>query len=135
MTKTHRVRNVFFVLLGAAALVLKGQYSGPFVETVYSYGGNVSASFAVYFVVGILTFQLRFSKLLTAGIALLVVELFEALDGFGVMTNVYDRTDFAANAVGIGLALAIDTVASGISTRRFNRRELTASGKGGQPAA
>ena len=135
MNKTRKVRNVCFVLLGAAALVLKGQYSGPFAETVYSYGGNVTASFAVYFLVGILPIRLRFRRLLTAGIALLVVELFEALDGFGVMSNVHDLTDFAANAVGIGLALAIDTAASGISTRRFNRREPAASGKGGQPAA
>ena len=128
MTRTAIARNVFFVLLGVTALVLKRHYCGPFVETVYSYGGNVSASFAVYFVIGISTFGRRFGRVVTAGIALLVVELFEATDGFGVMTNVYDRFDFVANAVGIGLALLIDTVASRISTLRLNRRERTASG-------
>jgi hypothetical protein len=76
--------------LGVIALVLKGYYSGSFVETVYSYGGNVSASFAVYFIVGLSTLSWRFRKLLTAGIALRVVELFEVTNGFGVMTNVYD---------------------------------------------
>jgi hypothetical protein len=38
----------------------------------------------------------------TVGIALLVVELFEATNGFGVMTNVYDPADFVVNAVGAG---------------------------------
>ena len=38
---------------------------------------------------------------------------YEASNGFGVMTNVYDRVDFAANAVGIALALAIDSVTPG----------------------
>jgi hypothetical protein len=110
MAKTSRARNVFFVLLGAAALVLKRHYSGPFVEIISSYGGNVSASFAVYFVVRILTSGWRYGRLVAAGIALLVVELFEATNGFGVMTNVYDPVDFVANAVGVGLALVLDTL-------------------------
>lgn len=46
----------------------------------------------------------------TAGMALLVAELFEATNGFGVMTNVYDPFDFAANAVGVGLALGLDAL-------------------------
>lgn len=107
---TPKVRNVFFVLLGAAALVLKRHYSGPFVEIIHSYGGNVSASFAVYFVVRILTSGWRYERLVTAGIALLIVELFEAANGFGVMTNVYDPVDFVANAVGVVLALVLDTL-------------------------
>ena len=39
-----------------------------------------------------------------AGIALLIVELFEITDGFGIMTNVYDPYDYLANAVGFSLA-------------------------------
>lgn len=128
MSRTIIARNVFFVLLGVAALVLKRHYSGSFVETVYSYGGNVSASFAVYFVVGISTLGWRFGRLTTVGIALLVVELFEATNGFGVMTNVYDRVDFVANALGVGLALVIDTATYRINTRRLNRLEQSASG-------
>lgn len=107
---TSKVRNVSFVLLGVAALALKRHYSGPFVEIVHSYCGNISASFAAYFVVRILTSSWRYGRLVTAGIALLVVELFEATNGFGVMTNVYDPVDFVANVVGVGLALAIDTL-------------------------
>jgi hypothetical protein len=60
-------------------------------------------------------FSSRLRKVLTTGLALAVVELFEALNGFGVMTNVYDQVDLAANAAGIALALALDSVTSGIS--------------------
>jgi hypothetical protein len=109
---TPKARNVLFILLGVAALVLKRHYSGPFVGIVHSYGGNIAASFAVYFVVRILTSGWRYGRLVTAGITLLIVELFEAADGFGVMTNVYDPVDFAANAVGVVLALALDTLAA-----------------------
>jgi hypothetical protein len=110
MAKTSKARNVSFVLLGVAALVLKRHYFGPFVEIIHSNGGNVSASFAVYFVVRILTSGWRYGMLVTVGIALLVVELFEATNGFGVMTNVYDPVDFVANAVGVGLALGLDAL-------------------------
>ena len=111
----RRIRSVFFVLLGTAGLVLKGHYSGACQEAVHSYGGNIVASFAVYYVVTLLPLPPRFRKLLTAGLALAVVELFEALNGFGLMTNVYDPVDFAANAVGIALALAVDIMTDGIS--------------------
>lgn len=107
---TSKARNVSFALLGAAALVLKRHYSGPFMEIIRSYSGNVSVSFAVYFVVRISTSGWRYERIVTAGIALLVVQLFEATNGFGVMTNVYDPVDFVANAVGIVLALALDTL-------------------------
>jgi hypothetical protein len=117
LTMRAKTRNLFFVLLGTAGLILKGHYSGPYQEAVHSYGGNIAASFAVYYVVTILPLPLRFRKLLTAGLALAVVELFEALNGFGVMTNVYDQVDFAANAVGIALALAVNIVTNGISRR------------------
>lgn len=105
---TAKRRNVLFVLLGAAALVLKGRYAGPFEELVQSYGGNVAASFAVYFIVLNLSFPPRYARLCAAGLALAVVELFEATNGFGIMSNTYDPLDFAANAVGIVLALALD---------------------------
>ena len=114
-------RNIFLTLLGVLALMLKRHYSGPHLETVHSYGGNIAASFAVYFVVTHLPFLPRFGKLSTAALALAVVELFEALDGFGVMTNTYDQTDFAANALGIALALMVDTVASGLGYLKSKR--------------
>lgn len=111
MGKSSRARNVFFVLLGVAALLLKRHYTGPFTELVAMYGGNVAASFSVYFIVGIPTLGRRYGRLVTAGMALLIVELFESTNGYGVMTNVYDAADYAANAVGVLLALVLDTLA------------------------
>lgn len=114
-TLVHAVgRNVIFVLFGVAVLVLKRNYSGPYVEVVNSYAGNASASFSVYFVFRIytsgwiLTSSWRYGRLLTAGIALLVVQLFEVTNGFGVMSNVYDPVDYLANAFGIALAYCVD---------------------------
>lgn len=103
-------RNVFFALLGAAGLVLKRHYSGPYRDMVHSYGGNVAVSFAVYFILSNvrLHFHSRYDRLLTAAAALLVVELFEVTNGFGVMMNTYDPLDLLANGVGVAVALAVD---------------------------
>ena len=49
MRRSHRVRNVFFAVLGAVVLVLKPAYRGPFEDVVRSYVGNLSVSFALYF--------------------------------------------------------------------------------------
>jgi hypothetical protein len=122
-----KARNVLLVLLGLAALVMKRHYSGPFVDIVHSYGGNASASFAVYFVIRIVTLGWRYGGLLTASVALLVVGLFEATNGFGVMTNVYDPADFVANALGVGLALVVDTLASSSGWRGSDRRRRSAT--------
>jgi hypothetical protein len=105
-------RNVFFVILGVVGLVLKGHYSGRWQVVIHSYGGNVAASFATYFVVSNLRppFHWRYGRLLTAAGALLVVELFEVTNGFGVMSNVYDPMDLVANAGGVALALAVDAL-------------------------
>ena len=53
--------------------------------------------------------------------ALLTVELFELLNGFGVMSNVYDPWDYLANALGIGLAVGIDL----LLTKFPNKKDLT----------
>lgn len=65
-------RNALFALLGAAGLVLKGRYAGPFQELVRNHGGNVVASFAVYFIVLNLPFPPRYARLCAAGLALAV---------------------------------------------------------------
>ena len=113
-----KTRSIVFVLLGVAVLVLKRYYTGPLHEVVYAYAGNLSISFALYF-------YLRFSlgtvayidsrfptgikKLVAASVALAAVELFEAFDGFGVMSNTYDPIDFLANPIGIALGYWLDT--------------------------
>lgn len=116
-----KARNVLLVLVGAAALVLKHDYSGSFPEIVHSYGGNVAASFAVYFIVALSPLAARSGKLLVAVLALTVVGAFEVTDGFGVMSNVYDPVDLAADAVGVGLALATDTGIQVLGSRRSAR--------------
>jgi hypothetical protein len=106
-------RNLLYVLVGAAALVLKRHYAGPGEQLVHSYGGNIAVSFAIYFLFCNFFLQLpiptKFKKPVAAGLALALVELFEAFDGFRVMTNTYDPYDFVANAIGLALALTVDS--------------------------
>ena len=115
-TAAGKARNVLYVLVGAAALVLKKHYAGPGEQLVHNYSGNIAASLAVYFVFLQLPIATVLKKPVAAGLALALVELFEAFDGFGVMTNTYDPFDFVANALGVGLALVVDT------TLRFRAR-------------
>jgi hypothetical protein len=103
-----QIRNLVFILLGILVLLFKSAYSGPFAELVYNHGSNFSVSFAVYYIALIGFSRFPYSRIIAAAGALLAVELFELLNGFGIMTNVYDPWDFLANALGIGLAVAID---------------------------
>ncbi len=104
------MRNIVFVMLGVAVLVFKRHYSGPFEAVIDAYAANVAVSFAVYFNALFVPVQSRYKRLWAAGLALAAVELFEVFDGFGIMTNVYDSMDLVANAVGVLLALVVDTV-------------------------
>ncbi len=108
MLKNEKIRNVIFVLLGVLLLLIKPHYNGPFPDIVKSYLGNFSISFAVYYIISFYSGQWKMNKPLTALIALLIVELFEVLNGFGVMTNVYDEMDLIINLLGILFALSID---------------------------
>lgn len=108
MTASNTRRYVVFALLGAVALVLKSRYGGPFGPTVHAYGGNIVGSFAVFFVVSIGIAGTGLGRRAAAALALLVVELFEATNGFGFMTNTYDPGDYVANAIGVGIAVAVD---------------------------
>jgi hypothetical protein len=103
-----RIRDVLFVLLGVAGLLVKGHYDGAGAGLVHSYLGNLSASFATYFLARRLPWPSKPTTLLSAGLALAAVEAFEVTNGFGVMSNVYDPVDLLVNAAGIGLAVAID---------------------------
>ena len=108
MAPSHRMRNLAFILFGVLVLLFKKAYTGPFTELVYSYGSNFSVSFAVYFIAQFGFNKLPYPRLMSAVGALLAVELFELLNWFGVMSNVYDPWDYLANALGIGLAVGID---------------------------
>jgi hypothetical protein len=128
---SRHAQDVLFVLLGVGGLVLKGQYSGPADDLVHSYGGNVAASFAVYFLAKRVTAWSNLPRASAAALAFMVVQLFEVLDGFGLMKNVYDRLDLAANTAGIALAITLDVIVkhmSGASSARLERLN-TESGK------
>jgi hypothetical protein len=108
MTTPHRVCNYVFVLLGVLGLVLKRYYSGPFRGAVLSHGGNVTATFACYFILRGIDVPRLVSWAPAAAITLLVSVLFEATDGFLVMANVYDPLDYAADALAVALAIGVD---------------------------
>lgn len=102
---------VFLALLGVAGLVLKPGYRGPYEAGVYAHGGNVAVSFALYFVAAIGASRFGFGRLAAATCTLVAVQAFEAVDGFGIMANVFDPVDFVANAAGVALAVAVDVLA------------------------
>ena len=108
MLKNEKIRNVIFILLGVLLLLIKPHYNGPFLDIVKSYLGNISISFSVYFIISFYSRQWKMNKLITSMIALLIVELFEVLNGFGFMANVYDNMDLLANLLGILIAFSID---------------------------
>lgn len=112
LRRATTLRNVVLAILGAAVLVLKSAYLGPFEDAVDSYAGNVAVSFALYFAAINATSAFGRPRLIAASLTLVVVELFEVTNGFGVMTNVYDPADLIANAVGVGLAVIVDLVTS-----------------------
>ena len=114
----EKARNVLFVLLGVVALVLKGSFVEPSAGIVHRWGGNLAVSFACYFLASIPPVRRRRRKLVAAASALVAVEAFEATNGFGIMSNVYDPVDFAANALGVGLALTIDAALGRFTARR-----------------
>lgn len=114
--------SVAMVLIGVIGLVSKRRWNGEVGELIWAYGGNISASFSVFFIVGLVP---RFRKLggpAIALIALAVVELFELTNGFGVMSNVYDPMDLLANVVGVGIALGADIAWARIMEKRSGRR-------------
>jgi glycopeptide antibiotics resistance protein len=108
ISNKQKARNVLFVLLGISVLLLKQVYNGPGPEIVKSYSGNLSISFAVYFLLCFSSDHWKQNKFITAIISLIIVELFEITNGFGIMTNTYDIIDLFANLIGIILALAVD---------------------------
>ena len=110
--------RVALVLLGVFALVLKRFYAGPWADLVHSYAGNLTISFAVYFLGTIAAASLRMPRAAVALFALLIVESFEVTDGYGVMANVYDPMDLVVNAAGVGVGMLVDHGISRWALRR-----------------
>ncbi len=108
ISNKQKARNVLFVLLGISVLLLKQVYNGPGPEIVKSYSGNLSISFAVYFLICFSSDHWKQNKLITAIISLTIVELFEITNGFGIMKNVFDIFDLFVNLIGVISALVLD---------------------------
>lgn len=111
-------RNILMVLAGVAGLLAKRWAAGFLGELAYSYLGNLTVSFAVYFLVSIIPLA-RMNRLTIAVIAIVAVESFELTNGFGIMTNVYDPFDYLANALGIALAFLVDVVSARVIPARL----------------
>lgn len=97
------------VLVGVAALLSKSWFRESIGGLAHDYLGNISASFAVFFIVTLGTAS-KLHRIWIAAIALAIVEAFEWTNGFGVMTNVYDPFDYLANGLGVTLAFCVDLV-------------------------
>jgi hypothetical protein len=122
-----KTRNVVFVLLGIGVFLLKRTYAGPLQEIVHAYAGNLSISFALYYVFMNLQVRQTIRRLVAASLAFAAVELFEAFNGFGVMANTYDSVDFVVNAVGIAFALGLDILLGSSSTKNRKTESLWSS--------
>ena len=98
-------------------LLLKQSYNGPDQEIVKSYSGNLSISFAVYFIICFSSDHWKQNKLITAIISLMIVELFEITNGFGIMKNVFDIFDLFVNLIGVISALLLDKLLTGNNSK------------------
>jgi hypothetical protein len=121
LSRAITIRNVTLAVLGAAVLVFKSAYHGPFEAALNAYAGNVAVSFALYFAALNATSRYGRPRLIAAALTLLAVELFEITNGFGVMENIYDPADFIANAAGVGLAVIVDLGTGRALQRRYER--------------
>jgi len=108
MNTTKRIRNLAIILFSCLVLFLKQYYSGPFKGLIQAYGSNILVSFAIYFLALVWLETLPQTRLLSGIGSLLIVELFELLNGIGPTSNTFDPMDFIANALGITLALVVD---------------------------
>jgi len=117
ISNKQKVRNVLFILLGVLVLLLKQSYNGPDQEIVKSYSGNLSISFAVYFIICFSSDHWKQNKLITAIISLTIVELFEITSGFGIMKNVFDIFDLFVNLIGVISALLLDKLLTGNNSK------------------
>lgn len=123
LKRAGTIRNVALAAVGAAVLVLKSGYHGPFADGVNAYAGNVAVSFALYFAAINATESYRWPRLVAAALTLVAVQAFEVTDGFGALENVSDPADLVANTVGVGLALLVDLVTGRALRRRHDGRQ------------
>ena len=117
MIVRDKIWNLGVIFICVIVLLSKRYYTGPYLELVHSYLGNISISFAVYFILGFSSDRWKNNNFITAFIALLVVELFEITNGFGIMRNVFDYFDLIANILGVVLALTLNSLLDRLRTQ------------------
>jgi len=76
MSNKEKLRNVLFILLGVAGLLLKQHYNEPYSGLGKSYLGNISVSFAIYFLVSVYAVRWKKEKFFSAAVTLIIVDLY-----------------------------------------------------------
>ena len=109
MSSARRTTYLIVVFLGVLVLLAKSWFSDWLPEVIIAYAGNVSVSFAIYFIFRLGSSN-KLNKVICALLAMAVVGFFELTNGFGFMANVYDPMDLIADALGISLALLADVL-------------------------
>ena len=74
-----RLFDISLILLGVLALVVRGRIN---IGLVQAYGGNIVASFSMFFLFKFPLIPAKFQAAIAAALALLVAALFEATNTF-----------------------------------------------------
>ncbi|MBK6766768.1 MAG: hypothetical protein IPG71_10755 [bacterium] len=103
-----RMLRTACVICGALLLAAGGRYHGPGEILVHSYVSNIAFSFAAYFLIFLARIRVIERRWRAAGVALSVAMISELLQGIRLLDGVFDPWDFAANGLGVALALVTD---------------------------
>ncbi|MBK8127354.1 MAG: hypothetical protein IPK53_00035 [bacterium] len=108
-----RVWRIAGAVLGALLLSLGSRYRGPGEILVHSYGSNIAFSFAAYFLVMLSRVRALERIGIAATVVAVGVSLTEIAQKLKYLDGVFDSWDLAANFVGIGLAIVVDSLFAG----------------------
>ncbi|MDX1701252.1 MAG: hypothetical protein R3250_11570 [Melioribacteraceae bacterium] len=108
--------KTLIIVTGAIiGLLFSRLYIGPGSDFFTNYGTNISFSFAAYFILKL--FNLPINKLAAGGIIFFIVSLQEIAQGIGLYPGNMDSLDYLFNAVGVVLAIILDTIIFGKDTK------------------
>lgn len=108
MSAREKKLRVALILLAGAALIGCRHWEGAGAGILHSFGANFSFSFGAYFIMSLVPLQQLRNHYLCALATLVGVWAQEAAQGIGWYPGVFDWVDFGVDAVGVGLALALD---------------------------
>ena len=104
-------KKLIIVTGAIIGLLFSRLYIGPGSDFFNSYGTNISISFGAYFILKF--FNLPMNKLAYGGIIFFFVSLQEITQGLGLYPGNIDNLDFLFNALGVVLAIIVDTIIFG----------------------